>query len=448
MAMTGVQVNEIVYLSAVDLPAALVPLPQLRAQLVGIEAAADAALAGAPLPGVAPIEPTAGALLGALARGNLSALQASSRAAAAHERPSAAQASHFQQIMAVEKLFVGDTFRRLFGVTGRDPTEPLTAATTYILNASTPLQRLFEESFYSDLNVNMAVTFKQQMQFVTMQFGEGHELLSIMAASPVQASPAPPEIQALSSAHVLDKFVGLATGRPDVWANRIQRMLRHYLDRGSNAFSCWDAIRFTDKSLREVPGHLAEYHALDPLTYSEADITQSLSAFLDSRMVINDSRVDRLAAQRVYRSLPAPTGPHQDNSSYKRASSESLASPGKRGLGVGGFAGARDSMAASELAALASGQAASDAWSSRSRVREAARERSPFSWQGSPIAQTDLPRNVCFYHVAGKHPCGGAAAAGGACSKGYSHAPFPPAVAARRTAFVRWLKDESGFVFK
>jgi hypothetical protein len=80
--------------------------------------AADAALGGAPLLGVAPVQPTTAELLRALAQGQLQALAVGSGPAHASSSnmggvrfPSSSQALHFQAISAVSLVYEPEFFR-------------------------------------------------------------------------------------------------------------------------------------------------------------------------------------------------------------------------------------------------------------------------------------------------------------------------------------------------
>jgi hypothetical protein len=296
-----------------------------------------------------------------------------------------------------------------FAASGRDPTVPLTPATTFVLNAATKFKVAFADAFANPLQVNEAVSPQQLLMIAMFHFGYAADQVSFMVAAPLGVS-VPVEILAQRATEVVGKFIGLVTCRPEL-STVIERLYTRHTALLSPAFTIEDVLRFMNKRLSQVPIILASFPPLDALVVGEAAVTQSLLQFLEARLVPDTTRISELATHRLYATLTVGHAPPSV-----------VAPPAKKvALGAGGVSGAPPP--------IGPGPGGS------------------FSWSGSPILPQSLPPRCCFYHAAGKGPCG-VATAGSPCPHGFSHAPFPAAVQVNRTAFGKWLREESGFRFR
>jgi hypothetical protein len=264
--------------------------------------------------------------------------------------------------------------------------------------------------------------------------------------------PLPFELQPVRGSGVLDDFLGRITGRGPFFENFVGRIVSEHLALVTNAFSAEDALDFSERQLRQVPGLLRAFIQPDPQVVGPLEALSALSTYVGVYMELErEDKIQQLTQTRVLQNLSSP----------KRPSSSTVSSPAKRATGgASSFAGASGGSVNGRAAGHASspGRQSSSRWASSGQSVASARS-SPsgtgsgrprvkkFSWTSSPIQPSALPPDMCFYHVANKGTCGGMAA-GSHCAKGYSHAAFPAAVLNQRGAFARWLVNESGFVFK
>jgi hypothetical protein len=417
--------------------------------LVAIETAADAALAGVPLLGVAPVEQSSAALLGALTRSSVAAMHAlSSRAVAGGgDRPTVSQATQYQLLSAVEILYQPEAFSAAFGGTGSNAANPLTAATMYAANSAVLFKFSFTMSFEDEHFVPPNITTQQLLLLASFKFGDADDEVSFSICVPLGMEGQPMQIQALAAATVADKFLGIVTGRPILFLDCVQRLLRANLGKVCSALTWRDAIRLTDSRLGQLPKMLARCAPPPPKSrdVGEPAAVQALGALLTTFLVVDTERVANIIKQRILRSLP-PVESFPDEferqTAGKRVGSLALVVPAKR------------------VAAVAGGAGVAPAWVPAVPVHVAPRgalvappplvpgvRGSRFSWSGSPVPPGSLPLSVCFYRVAGKAPCGGTADAS-RCANGFSHAPLTGITAQKKAQLAQWLVRDSGFVFR
>jgi hypothetical protein len=259
------------------------------------------------------------------------------------------------------------------------------------------------------------------------------------------------QIQALAAAAVVDKYLGLVTGGPILFADCVQRLLRAHLGQ-----EC-QALTWRGETLSAYPPHglttePAAEHAgpVCPSPPKSRDVgeplaVQALGALLTTLLVVDTERVANIIRQRILRSL-APVESFPDelerHSTGKRGASLALVVSAKRVTAGAGSTG----VAPAWVPAVPGHGAPRGSLVPPLPLVPGVRG-TRVSWPGSPVPPASLPHNVCFYRVAGKAPCGGTAG-GSVCANGFSHAPLTGLTAQQKALLAHWFVRDSGFVFR